>query len=217
MTEITAAHTAHRLSHRPFGTLLPLLGGFREGLPPIQDPIDADPVDIDLMRTEEGFKARQRKKAWEVYRGGKSRSKNLRADSGTTRFVSETLPAILDAVRNLHPIFTSATVSGCFLYPGEEESPAWMDWHTNSDSPGWRLYANHAPAAKKSGFCYAGTDERVIDQPDQLGWNFRLFYAKPEYDPFWHCVYARQPRISIGFNLGVVRASLIHDLLLRRD
>jgi hypothetical protein len=211
-----APHTAHRIPATRFASFLPLLEDFRQNLPALTD-LDVQAVDVDEMRTREYLQTRQALPAWQAYTVPKSGSVPLYSHPATEEYTKTRSPDLLDYIFGLYPVFAGAVLSGCYLYPGSEAKPVAMDWHTNSNTDGWRLYVTHAPEANKSGFCYADTDGEVIDQPDTAGWNFRLFLVKPEYSPFWHCVYAKQPRLSIGFNLGTLPPAIVLGLLCQKD
>lgn len=73
-------------------------------------------------------------------------------------------------------------------------SNGYLGWHI--DKPGWRFYA--AWAKGKSYFRYQNVEGRIITSHDQPGWNFRMFYSNPD-NPLWHCVYAKDIRISLGY------------------
>jgi len=70
----------------------------------------------------------------------------------------------------------------------------WMDWHTNSNNPGKRLYVAWSETGE-SGMRWF-RDGQVFDDPDQPGWNVRIFDT-----PEWHMVYARCWRYSIGWHV----------------
>ncbi len=102
----------------------------------------------------------------------------------------------------------SATASGSLLYP----PGGWMGWHTNSDRVGWRLYVNYVTRGGRSFFRWSEGGEVRTDY-DLAGFNFRAFRTGPSGDPFWHCVYADEWRLSLGYWLEL-RMSL-HTALLR--
>ena len=70
----------------------------------------------------------------------------------------------------------------------------WMDWHTNSNNPGKRLYIAWSETGESGmrWFC----DGSVVQDPDQPGWNVRIFDT-----PQWHMVYANCWRYSIGWKV----------------
>lgn len=70
----------------------------------------------------------------------------------------------------------------------------WMDWHTNSNNSGKRLYVAWSETGE-SGMRWF-RDGQVVDDPDQPGWNVRIFDT-----PEWHMVYARCWRYSIGWKV----------------
>lgn len=90
----------------------------------------------------------------------------------------------------------SITNSGHFLYlPG-----GFMSWHTNSKSPGWRLYINYVEEPGKSFFRYRDPQTGKITTSWDKKWNFRLFKIDPNR-LFWHAVYSETNRYSFGFRI----------------
>ncbi len=71
----------------------------------------------------------------------------------------------------------------------------WMDWHTNSNNPGKRLYVSWSETGK-SGMRWLNKKNIVVEDPDKPGWNIRIFNT-----PEWHMVYADCWRFSIGWKL----------------
>lgn len=72
-----------------------------------------------------------------------------------------------------------------------------MQWHTNSDMVGQRIYYTYTkgPAA----FMYINANgERVIDH-DNIGWTCRTFDIKGSDNPLWHTVWTQEERYSFGF------------------
>lgn len=90
----------------------------------------------------------------------------------------------------------SITNSGHFLYP----PGGFMSWHTNSKSPGWRLYINYVEEPGKSFFRYRDPETREVKTSYDKKWNFRLFKIDPN-KPFWHAVYSETNRYSFGFRI----------------
>jgi hypothetical protein len=94
--------------------------------------------------------------------------------------------------------FPTRTVkpSGFFHYP----KTGYMGWHTNSDSPGCRLYITYADVRGESFFRYKDIESgEVITDYDDVGLTFREFtvYEKPPY--LWHSVGSNCNRFSFGF------------------
>ena len=88
-------------------------------------------------------------------------------------------------------------LSGAFVYP----PGSFVNWHTNNDAPGHRLYMAHADEIGKSFFRYLDADTgEIITDFDKPGWNFRHFIVDPR-KPFWHCVYSDTTRFSLGYNI----------------
>lgn len=86
--------------------------------------------------------------------------------------------------------------SGHFWYP----PGGFMGWHTNSNSPGWRLYVSFADEPRKSFFRYRDPVTGDIHTSLDEYWDFRLFSIEPNRD-FWHAVYSDSNRFSIGFRI----------------
>ncbi|TCK19039.1 hypothetical protein DFR30_2332 [Thiogranum longum] len=84
--------------------------------------------------------------------------------------------------------------SGHFWYP----RGGYMGWHTNSASPGWRVYITHASEPGKSFFRYREPDTGRIVTALDSEWNVRAFRIDPGI-PFWHTVYSETDRFSLGY------------------
>lgn len=92
------------------------------------------------------------------------------------------------------------TPTGNFLYP----IGGYMGWHTNSNSPGIRVYAVYTPIDNGSYFKYVdttSTEPTIITDWDTVGWNIRIFDIHSDNGEYlWHCVGAPSaPRISFGY------------------
>ena len=76
------------------------------------------------------------------------------------------------------------------------ENGGYLNWHL--DDNGDRLYSTWAYGY--SFFRYRDPDTKKIitslDKPNQ--WNFRIFTFDAK-NPLWHCVYAKDVRVSIGY------------------
>ena len=92
----------------------------------------------------------------------------------------------------------STMKSGHFLYP----PGGYMSWHTNSKSPGWRLYINYVEEPGKSFFRYRDPETGKIKTSYDKKWNFRLFKIEPK-KPFWHAVYSDTYRYSFGYRITI--------------
>jgi len=87
-----------------------------------------------------------------------------------------------------------AITSGHFWYP----PGGYMGWHTNSDSPGWRLYVTHAEEPGSSFFRYRDPESgRIVTSMDER-WDVRLFRVSVGL-PLWHAVYSETHRYSFGY------------------
>lgn len=85
--------------------------------------------------------------------------------------------------------FGKSTTNSIWYPPG-----GFMDWHTNSNNPGKRLYVAWSETGD-SGMKWF-RDGVVIEDPDQPGWNVRIFDT-----PKWHMVYANCWRFSVGWKV----------------
>ena len=76
------------------------------------------------------------------------------------------------------------------------EGGGYLGWHLDDD--GGRMYSTWADGKSFFRFRNPVTKEIITsyDKPDQ--WTFRIF-TFDEKNPLWHCVYAEDNRISVGF------------------
>jgi hypothetical protein len=125
--------------------------------------------------------------------------RNIRLPRGFAAALSSTLIDYL-----VHSEWTSAAApSGSLLYP----PGGWMGWHTNSDRAGWRLYITYTRTEGRSFFrWYDG--ENVKTSYDANGFTFRLFRVGSQTDLLWHCVYAHDWRLSLGYWLHDLNQAL---------
>lgn len=105
------------------------------------------------------------------------------------------VPLVLELAK-IYPK-SSIQMSGMFLYPA---NGGYMGWHTNSDSPCTRVYISNVKEGGKSFFRYRLNGEYVTSW-DKAGWNIREFEVTKE-NPMWHCVYAEEQRMSVGFRIN---------------
>jgi hypothetical protein len=113
---------------------------------------------------------------------------------------------LVPLVREMSKIYPKCSIqmSGFFLYPADG---GYMGWHTNSDAPCTRVYITHVAEGGKSFFRYRLNGEYVTSW-DKAGWNLRQFEVSPDgwegrkENALWHCVYAEEPRMSIGFRIN---------------
>jgi hypothetical protein len=87
-------------------------------------------------------------------------------------------------------IHTNIKYSNCIAYPPN----GGMDWHTNGDAPGIRIYASWSETGDSGMIWYK--DNRIIIDYDTKGLNIRQFTT-----PCWHGVWSKCYRYSIGFRL----------------
>jgi len=100
-------------------------------------------------------------------------------------------------IQRLYPNQTVFS-SGFFLYP----PTGFMEWHTNSNEPGKRLYITYADEDKKSFFRYRDIQtSKIITDYDDKGLTFREFpvYNNPPY--LWHAVGSNCNRYSFGYTI----------------
>ena len=72
----------------------------------------------------------------------------------------------------------------------------YMDWHTNGDWPGRRMYAAWSENGQ-SGMLWFQDGKTIIDW-DKPGWNVRTFLC-----PVWHAVFSKCWRVSVGWQLDL--------------
>lgn len=120
--------------------------------------------------------------------------KQMKVNEALVPFVQQMYP-------NLH-----ISASGFFVYPANH---GFMSWHTNSDSPGKRIYIAYAEQDNKSFFRYYDAyNKQVITSWDAVGINAREFHVDDQ-DLLWHCVYAECNRYSFGFR-ALTREQMIY-------
>jgi hypothetical protein len=92
----------------------------------------------------------------------------------------------------------SISRSGFFYYPPGEG----MRWHTNADTPYLRCYLNYSQNGDSYFKYYDQETKKTVVDMDFPGWNIRHFHINNEKDNlFWHSVYSRTHRISVGFRI----------------
>jgi hypothetical protein len=90
--------------------------------------------------------------------------------------------------------------SGHFWYPEQ----SFMGWHTNSQSPGWRIYINYAEQENQSFFRFQDHSSGEIRTLWDHEWNLRVFRIT-QGQPLWHCVYSNTNRFSLGYMLKMAK------------
>jgi hypothetical protein len=98
-----------------------------------------------------------------------------------------------ELAKKLLPDKKFVQTTGRFYYPPN----GFMDWHTNSNNPGYRIYATFCKESNKSFFRYKLNDS-ILTEYELQGWNFRLFEVK-KINPYWHCIHSNTHRFSFGF------------------
>jgi len=73
-----------------------------------------------------------------------------------------------------------------------------IDWHTNSDNVGTRVYIifTNKPGIFRYKDPFTGT---IVDDMDYIGWTQREFKVDKN-NLLWHCVHSPSPRFAYGFN-----------------
>lgn len=118
-----------------------------------------------------------------VIRARKSDTTNIRDIPG--------VEDLLDTAR-LHA-GADRVVNGTVYAPG-----GIMDWHTNSNMPGRKLYYTFTMGKAVFAYKHPLTGE-IIDDQDAVGWTAREFMipANPPY--LWHAVWTEKVRFCFGF------------------
>ena len=88
--------------------------------------------------------------------------------------------------------------SGHFYYPPNTG----MDWHTNANNPYLRCYINYSENGDSYFKYYDQVKKETVVDNDFVGWNIRTFRIEKDADKlFWHSVYSKTDRLSIGFKV----------------
>ena len=88
--------------------------------------------------------------------------------------------------------------SGGFWYPSVN---GFMDWHTNCEQPGPRIYFVWC-SADGSRFYHSEDGQTVEYTEEKAGWNINFFNAGDRHHQYWHAVDSvGVERISFGFKL----------------
>lgn len=97
-------------------------------------------------------------------------------------------------LENVKELLDCDEVTNNIMYPAKSI----MGWHTNSNTPGQRIYINFC---KTPGiFRYKDPDTgEIIDDYDETPWTGRKFIIDSE-KPLWHTIWAPERRFSFGFN-----------------
>lgn len=81
-------------------------------------------------------------------------------------------------------------ITASIIYPPD----GGMDWHTNSDLAGKRMYVSWSETGD-SGMGWIENGKTKLDY-DHVGWNIRIFSV-----PQWHCVFSKCWRCSVGIKI----------------
>ena len=97
--------------------------------------------------------------------------------------------------REHHGDFESLQFSGGGLYP----KCGYMGWHTNSCTPGVRLYFSKVLCGSAH-FGFEDENGAIQKLSDESFWKVRAFDINSE-KRFWHYVYSEGDRYSLGFRI----------------
>lgn len=87
--------------------------------------------------------------------------------------------------------------SGGFWYPAIN---GFMDWHSNCEVPGPRIYFVWCAEANKSRFLFSEDGKTVSYKSEPVGWSINAFNIGDKSAPYWHAVDSGgTDRISFGF------------------
>ena len=119
-------------------------------------------------------------------------------ESAAGEFGTELLNCISSFVASNSDLPKSDCINtGKMLYPKN----GYMGWHNNI-RVGWRIYCTYCAEEAKSYFRYEDDNGELVDCLESKGWNFRFFYIRDTFSPFWHSIYTETERIAIGTYLG---------------
>ena len=87
--------------------------------------------------------------------------------------------------------------SGGFWYPAKN---GFMDWHSNHEVPGPRIYFVWCAEANKSRFLFSEDGKTVSSKIEPAGWSMNSFNIGDKSNQYWHAVDSGGTnRISFGF------------------
>lgn len=135
-------------------------------------------------------------------------------DQGVTKeqFLSQLLPESnreKDPKENHFPIVydrSNIRLSVCAKLLGADQCTnailyqphSMMEWHTNSDNPGTRIYYIYTEG--ESIFKYIDRQGAEIINRDNIGWTVREFTV-PKEELLWHTIWTEKKRYAFGFNI----------------
>ena len=127
----------------------------------------------------------------------------IRKAKNRTNIIRHILP--LETVKNVRCILESIygeeyfiQNTGNFLYLNS----GYMEWHTNYDNIGDRIYITYCLEDNKSFFRYYDYESgNIITDYDNKGVTIRKFTVTGSEPYFWHSVASKCDRISLGFNI----------------
>jgi hypothetical protein len=137
----------------------------------------------------------------------------IESDYGITKqeFFDQTLPNYdvhKDPKEHHYPLAISSTnirLSVCAKILGADECTnailyqphSMMEWHTNSDNPGTRIYYVYTEG--ESIFRYIDLNGNEVLSYDNVGWTVREFTI-PTDALLWHTIWTEKKRYAFGFN-----------------
>ena len=75
-----------------------------------------------------------------------------------------------------------------------------MDWHSNYEVPGYRIYFIWCSEGGKSRFLTSDDGKTVNIKLEPAGWSINMFKIGDKMNPYWHAVDSGGvDRISFGF------------------
>lgn len=114
-------------------------------------------------------------------------AKNVRYIDINTDIKNKIWLSLKDSIINSNIEYTN-----CIGYPPN----GGMDWHTNSNNPGIRVYVSWSENGN-SGMLWYKNNKILIDK-DSAGFNIRQFLT-----PCWHSVWSNCYRYSMGFKINI--------------
>lgn len=103
---------------------------------------------------------------------------------------------ILDSplLQNVKELLGASEITNNIMYPKNSI----MGWHTNSETPGQRIYINFSKTPGIFRYKHPDTGE-IIDDYDNELWTGRKFIIDPDR-LLWHTIWAPEKRFAFGFN-----------------
>lgn len=111
----------------------------------------------------------------------------------------DTLSNVQTSARSLMHDLTISGSSSPMLsayYP----SGGYIDWHTNSNDPGYNLICTYSSNGNSFFEYYDLEDEEVVRVNDQVGWNYKIVYFGTGSNKMWHRAVSNCDRITFTFS-----------------